>query len=412
MDLYEVLNVQSSASPEEIRNGYLSMSRIHHPDKASGSSTSEFRNINQAYTILSDPTLREFYDEHGLEAAMMAQEDIATDEKFSLVPSSEKLSDLRKRVKRMVRSSKELDAQRFLQPTGSITIGTRILSYSPFYHSWSHSSTNFGVALLTGKHSVSLFASSHVQRGGAAVSRASVVLATAFSPSITTRSMVHFMGGRWPAIECMIQKALTEETVVRQTFALDDGKLVLGTEWIQQLAESVIGTLGLTVGAARGMSVEIAKKLGGRVLPDWRGKIRMNLSSDGEIALSGKSKFHAADGLEFHAGPSVNISKGSVGFEVAVQTELEPVVEEQEGAFPTVFTWSLLMEYPDELTVGLKLSRGGFMFNFPIELPVAETKWALIGALAVWTFAPLFARGSKQLYSTMSASSDSKYHQQ
>jgi hypothetical protein len=108
----------------------------------------------------------------------------------------------------------------------------------------------------------------------------------------------------------------------------------------------------------------------------------------------------------------VNISKGSVGFEVAVQTELEPVVEEQEGAFPTVFTWSLLMEYPDELTVGLKLSRGGFMFNFPIELPVAETKWALIGALAVWTFAPLFARGSKQLYSTMSASSDSKYHQQ
>jgi len=78
-DLYDVLNISRNASPEDVRNGYLSMSRLHHPDKSSSSSTSAFRSINQAYTILSDPTLREFYDKHGLEATLLAQEDANND---------------------------------------------------------------------------------------------------------------------------------------------------------------------------------------------------------------------------------------------------------------------------------------------------------------------------------------------
>jgi curved DNA-binding protein CbpA len=74
-DLYDILNVSRGASAEEIRNGYLSMSRIHHPDKAgvSSSSTSAFRNVNQAYKILSDDALREFYNKHGLEATLLAE---------------------------------------------------------------------------------------------------------------------------------------------------------------------------------------------------------------------------------------------------------------------------------------------------------------------------------------------------
>ena len=244
---------------------------------------------------------------------------------------------------------------------------------------------------------MALFASSHVQRGGAAVSRASIVLGTALSPSITTRSIVHLMGGRWPALECTVQKTITEETVVRQTVAIEEGKFVLGTEWIQQLADNLVGTIGVTVGATQGMSLELAKKLGGQWLKDYRGKAKVHLTRNGELAISGKVKYKATEGLEFHAGPSVNVSKGSLGFEVAVQTELEPLVEEQEGAFPTYLTWSLGIEYPEELTVGIKLTRGGFSFNFPIELPAVETKWALVGALAVWTFAPMAVNLGKKL---------------
>jgi hypothetical protein len=145
------------------------------------------------------------------------------------------------------------------------------------------------------------------------------------------------------------------------------------------------------------MSVEVAKKNGGKFLPKWRGKLRFAYSSSGDISVGGKAKFMAGEGLELHAGPNVNLAKGSVNFEVAVQTELDPIVKEQEGAFPTILTWSLAVEYPDELTIGIKISRGGFTFHFPIELPVVDTKWALIGALAAWTFAPLVTKSVKQL---------------
>ena len=410
MDLYDVLKIGPSASAEEVRSGYLTMSRIHHPDKSTASSSTSaaaFRNINQAYTILSDPTLRNFYDKHGLEATLLAQEDVAGDaEAFSLIPADERLSNLQERVRKLVRVSEELNSQKFQQPSGSITIGTRILSYHPWYRSWTHSSLNFGVSLFSGKSSLSLFASSHVQRGGAAVTRASVILGTALSPSITTRSVAHFLGGRWPALELMVQKSVTDETVLRQTVAIEDGGqggLVLNTEWIQQLEESLIGTLGVTVGSSRGISVELLKKIGGNWLPDWRGKLRFGLSSTGDITIGGKSKFKATDTLEFHAGPNLNIAKGSVNFEVAVQTQLDPIVKEQEGAFPTMLTWSIAVEYPDEVTVAVKILRGGFSFNFPIELPVVETKSALIAALAVWTFAPLIVNSVRKLVSKWSS---------
>ena len=400
MDLYDVLNVAKSASSEDIRTGYLSQSRIHHPDKSSSSSTAAFRNINQAYTVLSDPALREFYDKHGYDAVVLAQDDLAArpDAQFSneLVCRDEKLKLLEKRVRSLLRASDELQAQRFLQPSGNITIGTRLLSYSPVYHSWSHSATTFGVALLSGSNSVSLFASSHVQRGGAAISRASIILGTALSPSITTRSIVHVMGGRWPSLELMIQKTVSEETVIRQTLAVEDvSSLALSTEWIQQLSKVLVGTIGVTVGASRGMSFELAKKIGGEILPFWRGKARLGLSSTGDISVSLKSKFKPVDGLELHVGPS--LTAGNVSFEVAVQTELEPVVEEQEGGFPTVLTWSLSLGYPDEVTVGVKLTRGGFSFNFPIELPAVESRWALIGVLALWTVSPLIVTAGKKL---------------
>lgn len=402
-DLYDILNVSRGASVEEIRNGYLSMSRIHHPDKAgvSSSSTSAFRNVNQAYKILSDDALREFYNKHGLEATLLAESEWSDEEKKKLVKSDERLQYLQKRVRTLLRSSEELNAQRFLQASGNLTLGSRLLSYSPVYHSWSHSSTTFGISLLTGKYSVGLYSSSHVQRGGAAVSRASVILNAALSPSLSARAMMHVMGGRWPGTELMLQKTISESTVVRQTISLDDivkRGIVVSTEWIQQLSAFFVGTLGMTVGTSRGVSIEIAKKPGGtsRWMQLLRGKLRLGLMTSGDVSLSAKAKYEVAPGLEIHAGPQVTIQ--GVSFEVAIATELEPVVEEQEGAFPTQLHWSVAIQYPDEVTVALKLTRGGFSFNFPLELPVAESKWALIGALAAWTFAPMLFGGlSKSL---------------
>ena len=392
-----MLNLEPSASPEDVRNGYLSMSKVHHPDKSSSStSAAEFRRVNEAYTILSDPTLRDFYDKHGYEAAMLAKgenSNIPLASSTELISQDNRLKILEARVRNLVRASDELNAHRFLQPSGSISIGTRLLSYSPIYHSWSHSSTSFGVALLTGKgnYSLSLFSSSHIQRGGPGITRASVVLGVALTPTITSRAVVHLMGGRYPALELMVQKSFTDETTLRQSLSVDNG-LIVATEWIQQLGKVLIGTLGVTVGASRGVSMEIAKKNGGQFAPNWRGKLRLGLLSNGDLSLGGKAKFSPVSGLELHVGPNFHITSGRLAFELAFQKELEPVVEEQQGAFPTFLTWSIGLEYPDELTLALKITRGGFSFNFPLELPVVESRWTLIGVLAVWTFAPVVAK--------------------
>ena len=63
MDYYEILNIPQNASPKDIRKNYLLLSKKYHPDKNKGSKQSEdlFKQISEAYTILSDPQKRLYY---------------------------------------------------------------------------------------------------------------------------------------------------------------------------------------------------------------------------------------------------------------------------------------------------------------------------------------------------------------
>eukprot|EP01043_Picozoa_sp_COSAG02_P041187 COSAG02_NODE_3395_length_6814_cov_8.576620_5_plen_948_part_00 len=62
-DHYEVLGLESTASPDEIRQAFRKLSLQHHPDK--GGSTESFQRLQAAYDTLSDPGKRQNYDEHG-----------------------------------------------------------------------------------------------------------------------------------------------------------------------------------------------------------------------------------------------------------------------------------------------------------------------------------------------------------
>ena len=66
-DYYAVLGVNKKASPEEIKKAYRGMARKHHPDLNKGNSRSEekFKEIQEAYDILSDPTKRANFDQYG-----------------------------------------------------------------------------------------------------------------------------------------------------------------------------------------------------------------------------------------------------------------------------------------------------------------------------------------------------------
>jgi DnaJ-class molecular chaperone len=64
-DYYEILGVGRSAGDEEIRSAFRSLARKYHPDKTGNNPEAEnrFKEINEAYEVLSDPHRRNRYDD-------------------------------------------------------------------------------------------------------------------------------------------------------------------------------------------------------------------------------------------------------------------------------------------------------------------------------------------------------------
>lgn len=66
--LYDLLGVDPSASEAEIKKGYRKQALKFHPDKPTGD-TEKFKEISEAFDILSNADKREVYDNYGLDAA-------------------------------------------------------------------------------------------------------------------------------------------------------------------------------------------------------------------------------------------------------------------------------------------------------------------------------------------------------
>lgn len=66
-DYYEVLGLKKGASDDEIKKAFRKMAMKYHPDKNPGDKTCEekFKEVNEAYGILSDPEKKKMYNQFG-----------------------------------------------------------------------------------------------------------------------------------------------------------------------------------------------------------------------------------------------------------------------------------------------------------------------------------------------------------
>ena len=61
---YEILGVETNASPEEIKKNFRELAKKTHPDKTKENSEEEMMKINKAYEVLSDEISKERYDKY------------------------------------------------------------------------------------------------------------------------------------------------------------------------------------------------------------------------------------------------------------------------------------------------------------------------------------------------------------
>ena len=66
-DYYKILGVDKDATPEQLKKAYHKLAHKHHPDKGGGDAE-KFKEVTEAYSVLSDAKKRSAYDQFGVGA--------------------------------------------------------------------------------------------------------------------------------------------------------------------------------------------------------------------------------------------------------------------------------------------------------------------------------------------------------
>ena len=390
--LYDYLNTSPAATADELKIKFHALSKVLHPDKSGGDSEA-FRKLNHSYRILSDSTLREFYDKYGYEAVQVAEDIDHSDLKLA-VPS-DKLKILEEKVRNLIRTSDELRAQQLLGLQGNCSAGVRVLSLTnPFYFRWQQTALNQSVSVnISANDSMTIASTALIQRSGGGVGR----LSCFFSRAGLGRLGLHWMGEGGLSFDGEISRPIDKWNLFKQSVNVtQNGEIHAESKWEHSFGNGLGGAIGVSVGSESSVGFELLKRNEG-FLKKLRGRIRVELS-ESDASISFKSKMKISDKLEYSFGPSVKISQG-VSVDVACQQIVEPpILALQGGSFPTILSWGWSMG-SHFMTLSARFSRGGLGFTIPIEVPLEgdDRGVIILGGLAIWASMPALVYGIEKM---------------
>jgi DnaJ-class molecular chaperone len=82
-DYYKILNITKGSTDDEIKKAYRKLALKYHPDKNKQPGAEEkFKEVAEAYEILSDPQKKEIFDKYGEEGLKMGNTSINQSTQF------------------------------------------------------------------------------------------------------------------------------------------------------------------------------------------------------------------------------------------------------------------------------------------------------------------------------------------
>ncbi|WOL10175.1 chaperone protein dnaJ 13 [Canna indica] len=255
-ELYARLHVSPSASAEEIRKAFLYWSAVAHPDKhldpqLKDAATENFRQIVEAYDILTDPDKRQIYDIYGMEGLSSGLE---------VGPHLKKAEEIKEELEKLKRRKEHEKV--LAQSPASVRLfatlslpeylaGGSIMNRMQMYSGVQSHLSKSNTLSISGNFAVS---------GNTGIGSANAVLTHRIS-SVTQVDFLATAGLR-SVIGLQASRQLSSHSKATSGFtvSLRDGSINLSNAWTRQLSETSIGNIELVLGTESSISVEWKKK--------------------------------------------------------------------------------------------------------------------------------------------------------
>jgi len=361
-DYYDILNVSQDAELETITQAYKTLSRIHHPDKSDGSDAT-FVKLKKAFDVLSDETMRRFYDKYGVAGVEVAELTDRPDLQLSC--AEDKLASLETSVRQLVSRHEELQEMRTTQLQGAASMGFN-LSMARWEPPAMNSVRRHGLRAKYGQQSTScafntrigtftIGAVSHVRHAGGGVVK--YVSSWRHKWSDATSSKCSFSTtGRSGDFSTSVTHRVAKNLSLSQEIAWSKMKL-------SSYTFSGAFDFGNEQPAEAAITIHregINCQLGGVKSFGSSMSLKTNVqTSKDDLSIGVHAKYEPSDRWSVCLAPTWNLTQGPG---MLLETEVQGVPDDL-----TKITWGLHARIRS-LTLLTRLNRGGLSFSLPLEI--------------------------------------------